>query len=78
MLKSQGKSTFSRPMRKKRKNMPMDMNNSISAIGSTHESTAGPIIIPARTLPSRGGCLILTIISSNILALRMSMTKSLS
>ena len=52
---SPGKSISSSPIKKNKKNTPIDMKRSISSIGSTSANNAGPTIIPARTFPMMVG-----------------------
>ena len=67
-LNNPARSISSRPIRKNKKNTPIEMKSSIASIGWTIAKSAGPTIIPARTFPRIVGWLILCIISPNNLA----------
>lgn len=58
-LNNPAMSISSRPIRKNKKNTPIETNNSIASIGLTIAKNAGPTIIPARTFPRIVGCPIL-------------------
>ena len=50
-LNNAGRSISSRPIKKNKKNTPIEIKISISSIGSTIKNIAGPTTIPATTFP---------------------------